>query len=144
MVKIYNWIWDIQLYSHTISRSHNCFQRIPVYSICCRCHGVFQGLSACMWQNGLLIIIRWDNLHNTCCFDFQFQISHEILNRFCLRSLVAPYLLHIFLRFVLLVILFRSTVRLHVSLHITSYSERLSAHPARMRLLAGVYATMIL
>lgn len=31
-----------------------------------------------------------------------------------------------------------------MSLHVTSYSKRLAAYRARMRLLAGVYASMIL
>lgn len=33
---------------------------------------------------------------------------------------------------------------MHMSLHIASHSERFTAHYARMRLLAGMYATVIL
>jgi len=101
-----------------------------------------------MRQNALRIIIRRNDLYNTRRFDFQFQISNEILNRFCLRSLVALDLLRILLRQNSVqrsfVIRFRSRVRMHVSLHVTSYSEWLAAYRARMRFLARVYATMIL
>lgn len=101
-----------------------------------------------MWQNTLWVVIRRDNLYNTRRFDLQFQISHEILNRFCLRSLVTLHLLRVLPRQDsvqrLFVIRLRSGMRLHMSLHITSYSEWLAAYYARMRLLAGVYATMIL
>lgn len=101
-----------------------------------------------MRQDTLRIVVRRDDLYNTCSFDLQFQISHEILNLFCLRSLVALYLLRVFLRQDsvqrLLVVRFCSGMRVHVSLHVTSYSERFAAYHARMRLLAGVYATMIL
>jgi len=100
-----------------------------------------------MRQNALRIIIGRNDLYDTRRFDLQFQISNEILN-FCLRSLVVLDLVRILLcqnsiqrSFV---IRFRSGMRMHMSLHVTSYSEWLAAYRARMRFLARVYATMIL